>query len=199
MPLLLPFIIILIVLLSYKIKKSDEQYAKRMDAFWEREHAANLTRKQDIEHLDYITIPLKDLPFLENPAENIAKCQNTIEELSKKRILNLTGISNTDLKLNYGAANLNLLSEYDANFSKLSTTLHKWGMYLHEAGYEKEAVAVYEYAVSIHVDISKIYYYLAEYYKSVSPSSIPALIESASALNSIMKDSIINKLKTYLD
>ena len=36
-----------------------------------------------------------------------------------RKLLNLSGISNTDLKLQYGHANLDLLAEYDQNFSNL--------------------------------------------------------------------------------
>ncbi|MFR4338210.1 MAG: hypothetical protein ACLT33_09390 [Lachnospira pectinoschiza] len=43
---------------------------------------------------------------------------NTITGLKDKKILNLP-ISNTELKLSYGAANLTEFTEYDDNFTTL--------------------------------------------------------------------------------
>jgi predicted Zn-dependent protease len=85
--------------------------------------------------------------------------------MADAKILKLTGISNTDLKLAYGAANLNFLSACDENYSRLVRLLNKWGRLLFEKGKNEDALQVLSYAVSIESDIEETYILLAKYYK----------------------------------
>ena len=104
-------------------------------------------------------------------------------------------MSNTDLKLEYGAANLNLLSEYDRNYTELVRTLYLWGKVLYDNNKISEAKQVLEYAVSINCDISQIYFILADIYVECHETgSIYNLIKKANGLNSLLKNSIVNKL-----
>lgn len=63
--------------LSYEIHKHRNQEAKNRDAFWEKEAAANNTRRKSLDHLDYIKIPFDALPMdtlKEDPV--ILQCQD---------------------------------------------------------------------------------------------------------------------------
>ena len=85
-----------------------------MDDFWEKELAANRTKRKPLDDLNYIQIPLDTFPMSvlsDNPV--ILECHEILTELSTEKIVNLTGISNTDLKLQYGAPNIKILSAYD--------------------------------------------------------------------------------------
>lgn len=195
----LPFVILFVVWLTVKIKMSDRKVKQSKEAFLENEVNANLTRKQSLDDLDYITIPLNKLPFYENDCKEIISAQESIKTLSEKKIVNLTGISNTDLKLKYGAANLELLMEYDRNFTDLSRSLYSWAYELYNADKINDAKTVLEFAVQCKSDISKIYTLLATIYKETGESSkIDNLISSAEELNSLMKNSIIKSLKSFL-
>ena len=59
-----------------------------------------------------------------------------IEALKEKKILNLSGFTNTDLKLEYGVGNLTELTDYDNNYVTLSRSLHlgRGSSYLKEIG-----------------------------------------------------------------
>ena len=104
-----------------------------MDDFWEKELAANRTPRKSLDDLCYIQIPLNTLPLSALPDDSVAEeCRETLEELSKSPIVNLTGISNTDLKLQYGAPNINLLSSYDQRYTTLARTLQTLGNRLYE-------------------------------------------------------------------
>ena len=192
---LFPFILILVVLFNLKLKQSSRKANANGDDFWERERKANSVRRKSIDNLDYITIPLEDLPFFENPERQIAQYQDKIRSLSEKKILNLSGYSNTDLKLEYGSANLTLLSNYDDNYNNLITTLNKLGQRLIQLDHTPEGVRVLEYAISIGSDISGTYTSLAGHYSSIGDTdALNRLIDRAGSLDSIMKESILAKL-----
>lgn len=115
--------------------------AKDYEAFWDREHAANSTRRKSLDGLNYITIPVEAFPFglvLQN--EQIAEYEQTIRDLAKEPVVNLTGFSNTDLKLEYGAPNIDLLSLYDQRYTTLVCTLQSWAALLYKEGQPQAAV-----------------------------------------------------------
>jgi len=169
---------------------------KKKNAFWDREYAANATRKADISGLDYITVPLDTLPFAETDDEELNAIQNSIRNLSKESILNLTGLSNTDLKLQYGVANFNFLMQCDDNFTQLVQAIYKWGSYLYEHNKLKEATTVLEYGIQIKSDISNNYILLAHIYKDQGcTDKISSLIQTAETLNTLSKNNILAALK----
>ncbi len=173
--------------------------AKRENDFWERENRANFVRRKPIDGLNYITIPDRLLNM--KPAvmtDALKACIKDLNDLSEYKIVNLTGCSNTDLKLEYGTANITILSEFDLHYTNLATLLQKLAGLLAENGDDALAKDVLEFAVSTGTDVSKSYYLLADLYlKEGTPGKIEALIDSAKSINSIMKDNIIEKLKEY--
>lgn len=160
LPILTIFIVFLVVL-TYHIKKSDSRQAQVESEFWEKERQSNAVRKQDISKLDYITIPFEKIP-----QKLSTSTEKAFFELANKPMLNLTGISNTDLKLQYGTANLTILSEYDENFATMVSLLPEYTAELLEAGYEDTARELLEFAVFCNADSRKIYSQLAAIYRS---------------------------------
>ena len=180
----------------YHRKKDDNRIRKEKQKFWERESEANSVRKKDITFLDYIDVPLQSLPMEPCDDEEITEYQDTIRTLSHKRILNLGGQTNTDLKLQYGPANLPELTEYDNNYITLVNTLAKWGSRLISLERPDDAISVLEYGISVKTDVSRNYYLLADQYKKRNqPDKIDALIATAYQLDSIMRKSILSKLR----
>lgn len=195
-------IIITVILLTFYIwirtssNKAKQQIQREREIFWSREHKANSTRKSDISGLDYIKIPVEQLPFMETSEEELLSLQNTILKLSQMQILNLTGISNTDLKLQYGVANITFLSDCDSRFTQLVQVIYKWGEYLYRHNNISEAVKVLEFGIECRTDISKNYILLATIYKEMGVTKkIDELIATAETLLSLTKDSIITSLK----
>ena len=197
MKLLLPYVIIFIIWLTYELRKSDRKHKHTLEEFWERESRANSVRRKNINDLDYITIPLDSLPFFENNDIDFQNLQKTIKALANKRILNLSGKTNTDLKLEYGAANLSLLTEYDNNYSTLVNTLSRWGDWLMKNGYPTEAVTVLEFGIQCGTDVKNNYTLLAQYYADQgNTAGLEHLTAKASALQSLNKDLILKKLQS---
>ena len=138
MPFFASFIIFLIWL-SYEISKSRRIGEKAQDAYWERENAANNTRRKSLDNLRYIVIPFDSLPMETlKEDEKIMEFHKTLYYLSESPIVNFTGFSNTDLKLEYGAPNIDLLARYDQSYTTLARTLQQWAEKLYQAGYVQE-------------------------------------------------------------
>ncbi len=223
MQLLLPYFIILIIVFQLYLRKNSKKDKFSEARYWERERKANNVRKQDIENLDYISVPdnLPDVTYgLTDTADTSNSSNNScgqftgtsdkfcaalsayheIMSLKGQRILNLTGLSNTDLKLKYGPANLALLSSYDENYTKLVRSLHTCGKYFMETGNTADGLKYLEFAIKCQTDISATYTILAEYYHNHNEyEKIALLADTASKLNSMSKDVIESKLKTYLN
>ena len=192
------FLMMLIWMFWHKVEvnKKVKDSEKEEEAFWERESKANSVRKKPIDALDYIKIP-KDLPVYLCPDNiEIPDILNTIERLRKEKILNLTGYTNTDLKMEYGTANISELSLYDENYTTLITTLQKWVDVLLEEDYEEEAVKLMEFMVSTGSDIGKTYRLLGKYYlKHGREEDYEKLIEACDLTRSLNKPYIIESLK----
>ncbi len=170
-------------------------------SFRERERRADNTLKKPLDDLDFITIPVSDIPAPE-PAvnEKCAALVGQLKALSEKKIVNLTGISNTDLKLTYGAPNLPILTEYDQNFTAACKALYDLGCEYRSAGCEDDAIAAFNIAVNIGTDISGNYTQLAEIYAERGLYvEIQRLINCAADIRSLTKNSTINKLQNILD
>jgi hypothetical protein len=165
--------------------------------FWEREQRANFTRKKPLDNLNYISIPDELLSMRpENMTDEINSCLLDLNDLSSYKIVNLTGFTNTDLKLEYGTANINILSDYDFHYTNLVTLLQKLGELLHENNDDADAITVLEFAVSTGTDVSKTYYLLADLYKTAgTPEKISYLISQAKNINSLLKNSIVQTLQ----
>lgn len=200
---LLPFLTIFIILTIYiAIRRSSamNREQKVWDDFFKREQEANWTRKQDISNLAYIKLPLDTLPLGKYEDEALQSYESALRDLSAQPICNLNGISNTTLKLNYGAANLQALSQYDTNYSTLVSLLANYGEKLFEMSHPCEAAQVLEYSLSLGSDIGKAYDLLATIYKYEGhPEKINALLETAEKITSIRKNTILRRLREQLD
>ena len=166
----------------------------------ERERRANFTRKQPLNNLNYISVNPDDFP-VDKPYANelIEELMGRINTLSTQKIVNFTGITNTDLKLTYGVANLPTLTEYDQNFTALCRTVYDLGRELSELNKKDAAISVLEQGIKYGTDISANYLLLAELYLEAGRrSSIAKLISSAESINSLTREATIAKLNELM-
>lgn len=169
--------------------------------FLERERQANLTPKKDISGLPYIKVPAEELPLdVPTTSDETKERQETIRSMTEKKVLNLTGQTNTDLKIRYGAANLNILSAADGNYTKLVQAIsYLAGDYMDNQHIE-EAKTLLEYGISIGTDSKRNYLMLASIYKEEGRADkINDLIDSALHIDSLLRDSIVSSLKNLMD
>ena len=192
--------ILLVLWIQYQKRRTDRSATQKSEAFWERERQANTTRKKDISNLDYITVPVNNLPFPETDREEISDIQKHILNLASGKIVNFTGLSNTDLKLQYGAPNINILMEYDKNYLELVRSLYRYGKLLYDCGHKDDAQSVLEYALTIKTDISANYTLLATIYKEKNEiDRINYVISCAEELTSMTKKALLSNLMTIRD
>lgn len=194
-------VILFIIVLFYFIKKSSREADSALENFRKRESEADNTRKKPLDDLNYITIP--DEIFRMNRDSDDNDCRSAVkvfDSLKDQKIVNLTGISNTDLKLAYGAPNLPILAQYDQNYTVLARSLDRYASFLTKSGNTDDAVKVLEFAVETGSDISSTYKQLVALYQSNGiKDKIPSLKEKASSLNSVMSPSILRYLDSVSD
>lgn len=188
-------LIIFALVIKHNINKSKRLTENATKNFWQDESKANLTRKADISHLPYINIPYNNLPINICNNEDVVYIEKQLLSMEDKKILNLGGISNTQLKLEYGPANLDILSSYDENYILLVRHLYQWANKLNQHGYVNEACTVLEYGISIGTDITAHYTLLANIYRNANQvDKFNSLFDSAGKLTSLSKATIINNL-----
>lgn len=197
---ILACLFILIMWIAYQRLKGDKSTKKQSDAFWAREREANLSRRKDLSSLDYITIPFENLPFSDTSDHEILFIQNEMENLRDQKIVNLSGLSNTDLKLSYGAANITILSTYDQNFTNLIRNLNKWGELLLQKNNSTAATTVLEYAVSCGSDITQTFLSLAGIYlDNGTYEKLRTLRDKAEQTSTPLKEQLLVKLNAICE
>ena len=188
--------IIFILIVRHNIRRSRRIEEGSEKAFWERERKANEVRRKPLDDLVYVKPDMSSFPMdVMKDDPEIAECRELLGELANEKIVNLTGFTNTDLKLKYGVANLKLLSEYDDRYTLLVQTIQKWADRLWENGYTNEAIPLLEEQVRIRADITSAYRKLAVYYRDNNePEKIEGLKKTAETLNSSSKNVILRSL-----
>lgn len=192
---LLGLFIAIFAFISFFRKRHDRLQQETDESFWEREQEANFVRRKDISGLPYISIPFDNFSIGAFSDTQLSEIETALDSFREKKILNLTGQSNTDLKLQYGPANLSALTEYDQNFTDMLQFFTKYVNRLIELNHLDATIPVLEFCVEAGSDISTHYTILANYYKrNGNAHKIDGLREKASALNSLTKTSILQKL-----
>ena len=177
--------------------KSKKNETAAQDDFWARENAANSTRRKPLDDLDYIRLPMDEFPMtLLQDVPKVEDYKQIIRSLNELPIVNFTGITNTELKLRYGAPNISILTSYDQNYTLLVRTLQQWAEALYDAGYADEARQLLEFSISTGTDVSATYRLLCQIYKEQgTPEKIGSLYPVAEVLNSAMQKTIVRILQ----
>ena len=201
MPIILIFFILFIIWVNVKTKRGATDNSKWDTSYWEKEREANFVRKKDISNLDYITISEDELPFSDTAGGEEKYRQDEVRRTLSCKILNLSGMSNADIKLAYGTANFPELSMYDQNYILLIRNLGLWGSYLHHncEGQDTRAKIILERALSLGSDIKDTYVSLAEIYLAEHhPEKVQELIHRVEASDFDLKDSLLRALNELL-
>lgn len=199
MIIVLGLLFILVCWIYYEKNKSTKQTKTKSDTFWEKEQKSMTTRSKDLSSLQFLKIPVEQLPFDKGTSAELLDLHNEIKALSTQEIVNLQGMSNTDLRLTFGAPNFNRLSIADNNYIKLVRLLNKWGKLLYENGFEQESICVLTYSIDCNTDVSSSYTLLASIYvKQQEPEKIMNLIQKAEQLNSMTSGALLNSLRDTL-
>ncbi|MBQ9607927.1 MAG: hypothetical protein IJV15_00615 [Lachnospiraceae bacterium] len=192
-------LIILTLLLGFLMYRSNvvqnKRESKEKEEFWDREMKASFTRRADISKLDYITLNTDALPIKEAEQKGFSNITKNLIYYTDKKLLNLSAYSNTDLKLMYGPANLEELSEYDNNFNQVIRIINKLSTKLIEADESELAKRFLEYNISLGSDISSDFEMLGNiYYSKNDMDSFNKLEAKADKISSLSHNLIKLKL-----
>ena len=154
------FIIFIAVFRYYSHKHTVNQEQVLQD-FWDKEQQANNVRKQDITGLEYVTLSADLIPGTLHTEE-----EKILSHLISQKMLDLTEYSNTDLKLKYGAANLDELSKYEQNYVSMIRQLPIYARQLFDNGNTEEAKKLLEFGMSLENNSGSIYNTFKELYQS---------------------------------
>lgn len=198
--------ILLCVFFNIRMHRVSRKVEQREQSFWARELEANGVRKKSLENLEYVHLPVDILPFgTAGESEYLQSIEDELLSMKDLTIVNLTGITNTDLKMEYGAANITALSEYDQNYTNLVIALQKWGQGLYDAGRFEDACTVLEYSVKTRSDISATYRTLIDIYKtkiglneSEIKKKLEGLLPIAKDLNALSKQQIVSLIENAM-
>lgn len=194
---ILIFVIMFSLWLRFTIRRNSRLEEQSNNSLLEQEVKANSVRRKPIDKLDYITISEKTIPFLEINDEILEKSISEIKRLGQTKMLNLNGISNTDLKLTYGPANLPELTECDEHFISLCNQLSRYSSRLMELGYTSEAIQVMEFSIDIGSGVTSVYRKLGQiYFENGEFDKIDSLLEKTEALTPLTKKSISKYLES---
>ncbi|MDD6381085.1 MAG: hypothetical protein PUG04_05300 [Lachnospiraceae bacterium] len=197
-PIITIALVTFILFVAFRIRTLRAKEVKRDEAFWERERMANLTPARDLSAIDYITIPIEKFPlsfFVENPDEEADMIIDELTELSKTRLLNLNGKTNTDLKLEYGRKNLPEMQQIDERFSRVTVLLCDLAKCFMEKEKYAEAAQILEYGMSIGSDISSNYTLLGECYKKLGDEDkFSDLRQKVDSMDFLMKGAVLRSL-----
>ncbi len=169
--LLLPLIITIWAwIVKHNASRDRSKDKPSVRSYMDRESAANSVRRQDISHLPYIHAPIESFPLDitlkdEKKQLQIENYRKEILEVAQKPMLNLIGVSNTELKELYGPANLELLSYYDQNYTRYMRSLFLYAQCIYDEHPDKGA-SILSYCIQTGTDISGIYELLGQHYIS---------------------------------
>lgn len=200
---LFPFLtvfMIIIIFLAIRYRSNQQHQDEMQEEFWSMEATANATPSVDLNNLTYITIPLDKFPLGFSKEEEILSLEAQLKDLSTKPLLNLTGKTNTELKLTYGVPNLEKMAEIGENFDNLTIILRDYAKALLDHKMIAEAITVLEFGAGIGTDISQHYIMLGQCYITLGKTDkVQHLIDKISQSNLLLAPSIVRQLNELLE
>ncbi len=188
--------LIFVLLLAARFAYLRGKREKDAEEFWAREEEANHVPDTDLSELPYIAVPIEEFPIGRYDDDEILSIEETLISISKRRIINITGMTNTEVKLKYGTGNLEVLEEMEEAYNELTVIITDYAKCLMEHDDYEAASLVLEYGVEIDSDVSANYELLGDCYKALGrESEIEDLKQQVMARHMILE----SKILFYLD
>lgn len=142
--------IIFLLWFTYERVKADRNSTYTNEEFWERERRASFTPTAKIDDLPYITLDENIIPAsAPGDSDELTNVLNELRSLKDEKLIDLSEMTNTDLKLKYGTANFTALAKADTDFALLLSDCEKAANLLSDAGRIKEAYCLLDYSASL--------------------------------------------------
>lgn len=148
------------------LAQSGRKHKKSLAGYWQREHAANSVRKKDIPNTLLIEVDFTHFPKVDAPTA--LPYYEKLMTFTERKMANLKHYSNTELKEQYGASQLDTLANYESNYFEFMDISYKYANILYDLHNIKEAQAVLETLINLKCDYSKLYLLLTRIYKETN-------------------------------
>jgi len=153
--------------LRYRHNKTSRGRYENLEAFNASEMESNFIRKKDIDPEYFVQADLARLPFTEpcTGGDPFRRLQENVKNAAGKKMLRLPrAMDNREVKLAFGTAHLELVTQYEENYHRFMIALLKWGEALLAAGERSGGEAVLKESVRLGSEFSKTYALLANLY-----------------------------------
>ncbi|MBR1737967.1 MAG: hypothetical protein IJ736_13315 [Firmicutes bacterium] len=204
----IPYFMIAFFLLTLAVqimvRRSNNGFDQMTKEFAQREIEANNTRIKGIDESLFVTPDISGLPFkeYEETEENkrIIKKQNAVSKKSAFKMIRFPEVmTNTDIKLHYGANNFDMLLMYEEHYNGYIRALLEWGEELIKMGMNDDAAKVLQNAVDFYSDIGKTYTLLAKiYYDKNDREALKKLASCAKCSRLKLKDKTVKEIEGYI-
>jgi hypothetical protein len=158
---------IIVISLKHHFRKKSAKQENIYKDFLDAEREADFARRKDLSPDDYLKVDVNILPVREYPDSPeynrvTARQNNVIESARLPMICDVRKLSNRELKLKYGMANLDTIVTYEENYDRFIHNLLEWSEALISLGVPADAAAVLEAAIGYRCDRSHAYTTLAD-------------------------------------
>jgi hypothetical protein len=200
-PVIFILFLIFIFIFRHNLNKTDKETVRLNKLFWNKEEKSLFARKQKINDDIFIlsTLPTNirrsKVEYKSLGDSSIYKLQERCFYLSKEPMANLSNLSNSEVRLKYGASNLDNIDIYESNYTLYIKSLYEFGKKLYDLGLTETSIIVLEEAINAKTDISGNYILLAKiYHTSNNTSKLNDLYNKATKLNSLTKNKVIREI-----
>lgn len=196
-PCLAVFITICLVLF-FRYKFINDKREEKEQDFFDKERSARTTVGHIYES-DYEVIPLSKFSFNLCEDPSIVEMEEKIKVLSTEKLLNLTGVSNTDVKLRFGVNHFDEAVACGEKYDELIGLLVNYAIGLDDHGFSEESANILEYLVKNDCDIKAAWIALGKHYASKSEfDKIKSLIEKVDSSKLSIKSATKQQLTDML-
>lgn len=201
--------------LQIRVKKASKGRYKDIDQFIDDERKANAVRKVDIDETYFLKIDKQRLPvraYDENDrqqTELFRLQEKALYHASQKMIKFENPMSNNDIKMAFGAANLEVVTGYEEQFNRYVSALLAWAQALMSADenvqnntrYKEDAKQILKHSIDIKSDYTKSFTLLAELYAGDNDKeSLVQLLRFVSEAQYLQrKDKIVQDLQDLIN
>ena len=162
---------------------------------------SNHVRKKEISEEYFVRPDIGRLPFMEKPDGSLARLQETVRSRASSKMIRLPKqMDNIEVKMTFGTANLEVVTQCEENYYRFIMALVSWGEQLYKEGYVKEAEEALLESVALGSDMSRSYTLLIDLYEGRGDAEklgeLREIVENSEALkaNSGLKIRLLDRL-----
>lgn len=148
------------------LSKTSPSTREKLDALLAEEHEAQFARLVKLPNEFFIQVDISLYPKIED--KDCMEYYQTLVRYASRKMVNLQGKTNLELKQTYGAQTLEAISDYERNYYEFLSSAIGYAQILYEKDYLAEARQTLEACIDYHCDISKCYELLIDIYKNQS-------------------------------